>query len=151
MKEVKFTEQGPVFVETLQVSSEKFEMPDFDNILASYKDTLIFALQKRANHCIKDLNDNSERIISTNTNSIEYYRTDKTCNSFNNNNYVAMLQAIKILEADEFDKLNTIHWSQIIKALYWVKPINQNGFTFAQLISRVLDECILANMELARK
>ena len=90
MKEVKFTEQGPVFVETLQVSSEKFEMPDFDNILVSYKDTLIFALQKRANHCIKDLNDNSERIISTNTNSIEYYRTDKTCNSFNNNNYVAI-------------------------------------------------------------
>lgn len=151
MKEVKFTEQGPVFVETLQVSSEKFETPDFDNILASYKDTLIFALQKRANHCIKDLNDNSERIISTNTNSIEYYRTDKTCNSFNNNNYVAMLQAIKILEADEFDKLNTIHWSQIVKALYWVKPINKDGFTFAQLISRVLDECILANMELARK
>lgn len=151
MKEVKFTEQGPVFVETLQVSSEKFEIPDFDNILASYKDTLIFALQKRANHCIKDLNDNSERIISTNTNSIEYYRTDNTCNSFNNNNYVAMLQAIKILEAEEFDKLNTIHWSQIVKALYWVKPINKDGFTFAQLISRVLDECILVNMELARK
>ena len=151
MKEVKFTEQGPVFVETLQVSSEKFETPDFDNILVSYKDTLIFALQKRANHCIKDLNDNSERIISTNTNSIEYYRTDKTCNSFNNNNYIAMLQAIKILEADEFDKLNTIHWSPIVKALYWVKPINKDGFTFAQLISRVLDECILANMELARK
>ena len=151
MKEVKFTEQGPVFVETLQVSSEKFEMPDFDNILVSYKDTLIFALQKRANHCIKDLNDNSERIISTNTNSIEYSRTDKTCNSFNNNNYVAMLQAIKIIESNEFDKLNTIHWSQIVKALYWVKPINKDGFTFAQLISRVLDECILANMELARK
>lgn len=151
MKELKFTEQGPVFVETLQVSSEKFEMPNFDNILVSYKDTLLFALKKRADHCIKDLNENSERIISTNTNSIEYYRIDKTCNSFNNNNHVAMLQAIKILEAGEFDKLNTIHWSQIVKALYWVKPINKDGFTFAQLISRVLDECILANMELARK
>ena len=62
-----------------------------------------------------------------------------------------MLQAIKIIESDEFDKLNTIHWSQIVKALYWVKPINKDGFTFAQLISRVLDECILTNMELARK
>ena len=100
---------------------------------------------------MKDLEDNCSRIINTNTSSVEYHREDGTYNSFNNVTYEAMLQAIKLIENDQFNDLTAIQLNQLVKALYWVKPINKDRVTFAQLISYVLDQCIFKSMELVKK
>ena len=153
MKELRFTEKGPVFVEELAVSSDtKFEMPNIEEeVPVVFKDIMLYALRKRVQHCIKDLEDNSSRIISTNTSCIEYYREDGTYNSFNNLSYEAMLKAIKLIENGQFNDLTAMQLNQLAKALYWIKPVNKDKITFAQLISYILDQCIFKSMELVQK
>ena len=152
MKELRFTEEGPVFVEELKISANtKFEMPTEEEILNKFKDTIIFALDKRAKHCMKDLSDNTDRIISTNSSTIEYLREDGTYNAFNYPSYQAMLDAIELTNKNKFKEFTAAMWEQLVKSLYWVKPINKDGVTFANLLTVVIDKLNLAMMELANK
>lgn len=150
MKKLKFTEEGPVFVEELKVSAEtKFEMPTEADVLNTFKDTIVFALDKRVNHCMKDLSDNTDRIIGTNTSTIEYVREDGTYNAFNYPSYQIMLDAIELANKNKFNEFTAAMWEQLVKALYWVKPINKNSISFANLITVVIDKLNLAMMKLA--
>ena len=151
MEELKFTEQGPVLVKTLNVSNVEFTEPKEDDLLPAFKDTLIYALNKRANYCMKELQDNSSRIRSYNTSSIEYVKEDKTRVFFNYPSYQAMLDAVKLIKADEYDKLTALMFDQICKALYFVKPVNKAPFSFNNLISCVHELAYIKHQELVLK
>lgn len=149
--DIKFTEQGPILVSTLKVSGIEYKEPDRETIFPAFKDTLIYALTKRANHCIKDLQDNSSRIIAYNNYSVTYAREDGIVVEFNNPSYQAMLEAVELIKKDEYDKLTAHQLDQLVKSLYYVKPISKGGFSFNQLISYTLENCILKMQELVIK
>ena len=150
-KEVRFTENGPVLVEKCQISDIKFEMPTEYEIPTVFKDTIIFALNKRIQHCIKDLEENSDRMINYNTSSIEYVRKDGTYNCYNKITIVAMQEAVKLAENNNWEAFTANQWEQLAKSLYWVKPMNKERFTFANLISYVLDKFADEVAQLATK
>lgn len=148
MEELKFTEQGPVLVKSLSVSAVEFTEPKEEDLLPAFKETLIYALIKRANHCMKDLQDNSTRIRSYNNASIEYIKEDGTRVFFNYPSYQAMLDAVELIKADKYDALTAHMYDQICKALYFVKPINKVPFSFNNLISYVHEYAYLKHQEL---
>ena len=62
-----------------------------------------------------------------------------------------MLEAVELIKKDEYDKLTAHQLDQLVKALYYVKPINKGGFSFNQLVSYTLENCILKMQELVIK
>ena len=149
--DIKFTEKGPFIISALEVSGVEYKEPDRETIFPTFKDTLIYALTKRANHCIKDLQDNSSRVVAYNNYSVTYAREDGIVVDFNNPSYQAMLEAIELIKKDEYDKLTAHQLDQLVKALYYVKPISKGGFSFNQLVSYTLENCILKMQELVIK
>lgn len=150
-EEIKFTENGIVIVKTLTVTGEPMPEISEEKLLEAYKDTIIFALSKRAKHCMEDFQANTNDIRLNTCVSAGYVRADKTFNVFNKLAYDAMLEAIQLAKDNKFEEFTALQWSQLSKALYWVKQTNAGGYTFAQLISYVHEMDITKNIELYNK
>ena len=151
MKQIKFTEQGAVLVEKLEVSNIEMPSQSDEALFNAFKETLLFAIKKRMNHCMSDLEENTSRIITSNTSSVIYMREDKTINQFNHPSYVCMKEAIPLIENNQYSDLKANQWEQIVKALYWVKPLNKDGYTFAQLVSWCIDNLCSTLSDLVTK
>lgn len=140
MKELKFTENGPVFVEKLEISTSKeFPSQSEEGLFKAYKDTILYALNKRLNHCMSDLEENSSGILTYNASSIIYTRKDGTVNQFNLPSYKAIEKAVCLVKNDQIHDFTANQWEQLVKALYWISPKNIEGYSFSQLISYCIE------------
>ena len=150
-EEIKFTENGVVIVKTLTVTGEPMPEVSEEKLLEAYKETILYALNKRAKHCMDDLQANTNDIRFKTCVSVGYVRADKTFNVFNNNTYEAMLEAIQLTKEDKFNEFTALQWGQLLKALVWVKPTNAGGYTFAQFFSYVHEMGLEKSIELYNK
>lgn len=150
-EDIKFTENGIVIVKTLTVTGEPMPEISEEKLLEAYKDTIIFALNKRAKHCIDDFQANTERLISNTCVSAAYKRPDGTFNTFNKPAYEAMLEAVQLAQDNKFEEFTALQWAQLLKALIWVKPTNAGGYTFAQFFSYALEMGVEKSIELYNK
>ena len=150
-EEVKFTENGVVIVKTLTVTGEQMPEVSEEKLLEAYKETILFALNKRAKHCMDDFQANTDRLLSNTSVSATYKRADGTFNVFSKSSYEAMLEAIQLAEENKFDEFTALQWAQLLKALVWVKPTNAGGYTFAQFFSYVHEMGLEKSIELYTK
>lgn len=150
-EDIKFTENGIVIVKTLTVTGESMPEVSEEKLLEAYKETILFALNKRVKHCMDDFQANTERLISNTCVSAAYKRVDGTFNVFNKPAYEAMLEAIQLAKEDKFNEFTALQWAQLLKALIWVKPTNAGGYTFAQFFSYVHEMGLEKSIELYNK
>lgn len=147
-EEIKLTENGVVIVKTITPTEESIPEIVEEELLNAYKETIIFALNKRIKHCMDDLQANTERLAKNTKKSVSYKRIDGTFNTFNTPTYEAMIKAVQLAKEDNFDNFTALQWEQLLKALVWVKPNNADKYTFAQLFSYVYDMGVTKSIEL---
>ena len=130
-----------------------FETPEFSEseMLHLFKDTIILALKGRMNKCSRDLVNATER--GKRKKNTWLYKTAKGCvNTFNHPSYVAMQQAIKLAENEEFNKFTAAMWNQTIKGLAHVnKKWDIKPYTFDSLFEYALQKYVDAMSELYNK
>lgn len=164
MKQINFNGQdGPQLVSTLVVNkelAEKFTWIEVENVLKAFKNVLIQALEKRAAICFSKMVENTERIIDISITSISYVSIDNAVNTYSQASYDIMPKTVQLIKDNKWAEITSHGWCQIIKALYWVKPVNKEVtnekgetqlVTFANLISIVLEYGVSAAIKLYNK
>lgn len=110
------------------------------DLLGSWADVLILALESRMDSCVSMLFRNRNNVIMADEYRVVFKKSNGQIHSFNHLSFQAMeimLNTIKLGSWDEFMSQEA-GVRQLLKALYWI-PEDQRqdhgGFSFGQLIS----------------
>ena len=109
-------------------------------ILESWKDTCIKALEMRMDACISMLFRNRNNVLLSNEIQIVFRKSNGQLHSFNHSSFQAMEKMINDLKEENLNRVtnNKLGITQLLKALYWIPEEDRkdhNGFGFGQLIS----------------
>lgn len=127
------------FKETL--IEEVYENRDYwKDILGSWAETCILALNLRMDSCVSMLFRNKERILISNKFQVVFKKANGQIHAFNHPSFEAMERMVKQLQCGDWEAINRDHVGvrQLLKALYWIPEEDRKdhgGFGFGQLIS----------------
>lgn len=110
------------------------------DLLGSWRDVLILALELRMDSCVSMLFRNRNNVIMADEHRVVFKKNNGQIHSFNHFNFQAMEIMLDILKSSDWNALQEQEQGvrQLLKALYWI-PEDQRqdhgGFGFGQLIS----------------
>lgn len=135
---VKFTEDMPCVVKSFESMHE--------DIVGTFGDVIIRALETRMDSCVSMLMRNNDKITFANAEIIQFKKNNAQVHTFNHQSFEIMQDAIERLRSGEI--YDILHFPeqcrQIAKALYWVPEEDKkerNGIGFGRLISTILEHC----------
>ena len=110
------------------------------NLLGSWSDVCILALNMRMDSCVSMLFRNKERILISNECQVVFRKANGQIHHFNHPSFNAMERMVNQLQCGNWEaiKHDPMGVRQLLKALYWIpEDIRQDngGFGFGQLIS----------------
>lgn len=117
------------------------------DVLGSWADVCINALESRMDSCVSMLFRNRNNILKANETQIVFKKNNGLLHSFNHSSFEAMEDMVIDLKKGNWDyvKNNRIGLFQLLKALYWVEDRNERkGIGFGELIS-VITELAFCN------
>lgn len=112
------------------------------DILGSWADVCIKALESRMDSCVSMLFRNRNNILKANEIQIVFKKNNGLIHSFNHPSFQAMEDMVIDLKKGNwnFVKNNHIGLFQLLKALYWVEDRSERkGFGFGELISTITE------------
>lgn len=114
------------------------------DLLGSWAEICIAALNMRMDSCVSMLFRNKERILISNECQVVFRKANGQIHHFNHFSFEAMERMIKQLQSGDWEIVKHDHMGvrQLLKALYWIPEDmrqDRGGFGFGQLIS-CLDE-----------
>lgn len=130
-----------VKVPFMEPISENRRRIDYFDVIGTYADLIIKAIEDRREACLDMLMRNLDNIVSNDGIQVTFKKNNGTHHTFNVPSYEAMEDIIDFMRKGDFKSLNHAHFDQIAKALYWVeKPTSdRNGISFGNLISCIME------------
>ena len=112
----------------------------WEEVICSWADTCIIALEKRMDSCVSMLFRNRENIIFADEYTITFKKANGTIHSFNHPSFQAMEQLAHALTQRNWESVreNKAGIRQLLKALYWISEEERKDhgrFGFGQLIT----------------
>jgi hypothetical protein len=113
---------------------------DWRDLLGSWQETCILALNMRIDACVSMLFRNRENIIYANEHEICFKKNNGMLHTFRHASFKVMEDMVKALQHGEWEFIKDFPAgvAQLRKALYWIPEEmkkDQGGFGFGQLIS----------------
>lgn len=110
------------------------------DLLGSWAEVCVTALNMRMDSCISMLFRNKERILISNECQVVFRKANGQIHHFNHPSFEAMERMVKQLQSGNWEIVKRDHMGvrQLLKALYWIpEDMRQDhgGFGFGQLIS----------------
>lgn len=110
------------------------------DLMGSWADTCIRALNMRMDSCVSMLFRNRENVLRADEYSIVFKKSNGQIHSFNHPSFNAMLTMVDTLKRGYWDRFkeDKAGIRQLLKALYWIPEEDRKdhgGFGFGQLIS----------------
>lgn len=110
------------------------------DILGSWANTCILALNMRMDSCVSMLFRNKDNILVSNEYQVIFKKANGQIHAFNHPSFEAMERMIKQFQSGNWEaiKNNNQGVRQLLKALYWIpedERRDHGGFGFGQLIS----------------
>lgn len=110
------------------------------DLLGSWAEVCILALNLRMNSCVSMLFRNKERILISNECQVVFKKTNGQIHSFNHFSFKAMEELIEMFQTGYWEGIRNHEAGvrQLLKALYWIPEEDRKdhgGFGFGQLIS----------------
>ena len=130
---------------TFKIPFKELEEPmtahrSYFNVIGTFSDVIIDALEKRMESCVDMLSRNLFNIVESNEFHIMFKKEDGSCHSFNHISFRVMQEAIRFINEERLEDLGKRHYDQILKALYWIEnPAPRNGVSFGNLVSMCMD------------
>ena len=117
------------------------------DLLGSWADTCITALNMRMDACVSMLFRNKDNILISNECQVVFRKANGQIHAFNHPSFQAMERMIKQFKHGDWNSIkhDNLGIRQLQKALYWIteeQRKDHGGFSFGQLIS-CLDEFTL--------
>lgn len=133
---VKFTED----VDVKPIDIRALEL----DIIGTFADVIIRALEARMDSCVSMLMRNSDKIMFANDEFVQFKKNNGQLHIFNHASFEVMQDTIKALKNGEFTYILNSPYAcdQIAKALYWVSEKDRkerNGIGFGRLISVIVN------------
>lgn len=133
---VKFTEE----VDAKPMDIRALEL----DIIDTFADVIIRALEARVDSCVSMLMRNSDKIMFANDQFVQFKKNNGQLHVFHHSSFEVMQDTIKALKNGEMAYvLNSAYaCDQIAKALYWVSEEDRkerNGIGFGRLISVIIN------------
>lgn len=114
-------------------------------VINTFADEIVGALEARMESCMDMLSRNLFNVVESNEFSVIFKKEDGSYHIFNHMAFNAMKEAISFIRDEEIKDLRSVHYDQILKALYWVeKPAPRNGISFGNLISVCMEGFFLS-------
>lgn len=112
----------------------------WQDLLGSWAEVCIKALEMRIDACVSMLFRNRDNIIISNEDQVVFKKSNGQIHTFNYPSYYAMDRMIRFLKEGKWDviKGDSQGVRQLLKALYWISEEDRKdhgGFGFGQLIS----------------
>lgn len=119
------------------------------DIIGTFADVIIRALEARMDSCVSMLMRNSDKIMFANDQFVQFKKNNGQLHVFHHSSFKVMQDTIVALKNGEFAYiLNSVYaCDQIAKALYWVSEEERkerNGIGFGRLVSVIMNN--LSNM-----
>lgn len=110
------------------------------DLIGSWADTCILALNLRMDSCVSMLFRNKDNILVSNEYQIVFKKSNGQIHAFNHPSFEAMERMIKQFQCGDFEAIKHDNQGvrQLLKALYWIpedERKDHGGFGFGQLIS----------------
>lgn len=110
------------------------------DLMGSWADTCIHALNMRMDSCVSMLFRNRENVLRADEYSITFKKSNGQIHSFNHPSFNAMLYMVDTLRHGYWDRFkeDKAGIRQLLKALYWIPEEDRKdhgGYGFGQLIS----------------
>lgn len=133
---VKFTEDvdaKPIDIRTLEL-----------DIIGTFADVIIRALEARMDSCVSMLMRNSDKIVFANEQFVQFKKNNGQLHVFNHASFEVMRDAIEALKKGDLAYVSNSVYAcdQIAKALYWVPEEDRkerNGIGFGRLVSVIIN------------
>jgi hypothetical protein len=138
---VKFTED----VVTKPINSRALEL----DIIGTFADVIIRALEARMDSCVSMLMRNSDKVMFADEMVVQFKKNNGQIHTFNHSSFEVMQDAVNALENGNLAYVLDSEYTcdQIAKALYWVPEEDRkerNGIGFGRLVSVIINN--LTNM-----
>ena len=119
----------------------------FKDVLGSWADTCIKALNMRMDSCVAMLFRNKDNVLISNECQVVFRKANGQIHAFNHPSFASMERMVKQLQANDWDAImhDNMGVRQLLKALYWISEEDRKdhgGIGFGQLIS-CLEEATL--------
>jgi hypothetical protein len=136
------------FTHIFKIPFKKLEEPiktvSIYEVIDTFSDVIIDALEKRMEACVSMVNRNLFNIVESDEFHILFKKEDGSYHSFNHPSFKIMQEAVTLIKEEKSKYLTKAHCDQIIKALYWIeKPAPRNGISFGNLISACMEIIII--------
>ena len=123
--------------------------PCWMDLLGSWADVCIAALESRMDSCVSMLFRNKNNVLESNKHHVIFKKSNGHIHYFNHCSFQAMEEMVSAFQKGDWNaiKNNKLGFHQLLKALYWIPEsdkVDQGSFGFGQLIS-CLDEFTLDN------
>jgi hypothetical protein len=110
------------------------------DLLGSWSDVCILALNMRMDSCVSMLFRNKNNVLISNEFQVVFKKANGHIHHFNHPSFEAMERMVKHFQSGDWEaiKKDSIGVRQLLKALYWIpEDMRQDhgGFGFGQLIS----------------
>jgi hypothetical protein len=110
------------------------------DLLGSWADTCILALNMRMDSCVAMLFRNKDNILVSNEYQVIFKKANGQIHAFNHPSFEAMERMIKQFQSGDWEAIKNDNQGvrQLLKALYWIpedERKDHGGFGFGQLIS----------------
>jgi hypothetical protein len=135
---VKFTEHVgiPIDIKALEL-----------DIIGTFTDVIIRALEARMDSCVCMLMRNSDKVIFADENVVQFKKNNGQFHVFCHTSFKVMQDTIKALNEGDLPYLLTSKRAceQVAKALYWVPEEDRkerNGIGFGRLVSVIINNLI---------
>lgn len=130
-------------IEEIYVNKEHI----FKDVLGSWADTCILALNMRMDACVAMLFRNKNNVLVSNDYQIVFKKANGQIHSFNHPSFEAMERMVKQFQSNNWDAImyDNMGVRQLLKALYWIPEEERKDhgeIGFGQLIS-CLEEATL--------
>lgn len=133
---VKFTED----VDIKPIDSQALSW----DIISTFADVIIRALEARMDSCVSMLMRNSDKIMVANSQFVQFKKNNGQIHVFNHASFKVMQDTIKELKDGHLTYVldSSYACDQIAKALYWVPEEDRkerNGIGFGKLVSVIIN------------
>lgn len=110
------------------------------DLLGSWSDTCILALNMRMDACVSMLFRNRDNVLISNEVQVVFRKANGQTHAFNHSSFNAMERMIKYFQSGNWNAImnDNMGARQLLKALYWISEEDRKdhgGFGFGQLIS----------------
>jgi hypothetical protein len=135
---VKFTEHVgiPIDIKALEL-----------DIIGTFADVIIRALEARMDSCVCMLMRNSDKVMFADENVVQFKKNNGQIHVFNHTSFEVMQDTIKALKGGDLRYILNSQYAceQVAKALYWVSEEDRkerNGIGFGRLVSVIINNLI---------